>query len=242
MPWYACTVKSAETPLALGFSQEQECWLGELPSYRVLFNDTQIRFLTERQVSVHVEKGRELGDLTKLLADLQRRLLRSPTGMLVDLHRVPREYPLPAGLPAEYLGCPVHVVDVAPAVNIGEWEADWWPVYETGKRKIVKHIYYKRDWLMDLIHAKAWPLILDTRQHEYVESGLSLMCAQVMWPEANPRQLCGLALAFGGYTHLHTIDLVDGYAGPQAEARYDKDDMATIRMLSPRLAQAEEKL
>ena len=232
MPWYSATVKTAETPLGLGFEKGQPCTLGLLPSHRVIFNGTQLRFLSERQVSVHVVQGAETADQTQAMAALVRKLLQSPTGMLVEPHKIPKHYPLPKGLPAEYLGCPIHVTDVAPAINIGWWEADWWPVYDPVKRGIVKHIYYQRDWLMDLVGNGAWPLILDTRQHEYVESGLSLMCAHVLWPQANLRQLCGLALCFGGYTHLHTIDLVDGYAGPQAEARYDKDDDATISLFA----------
>lgn len=215
--WEVFAVRDAGTPLGVGFAAGQRVYLGNdegaLPGlerfYPIVFNGTQIRYVTPHQVEAMLEPVRALSEperatATRNFGKLEAEIVRSPLGIfLPGLPVWPPDDARPAYLPATFGGLKVHAVPWAPAARSGLWMADWWAG---------AHIYFQSRWIAK-VQPSAPEQVGLTLRHEFIEQGIASVLAAVLFPRADEKRRAGLAQQFGGYAHAITVHIADGEIG-----------------------------
>lgn len=230
-------LKDAGTPICNGFGAEfkGKAWLGHGGPLadNIVWDDTSIRYITDQQIKDHfiVSNSEFMAqDLARRqIAELKQKLLNSYNGMLVKPYDVEPK-PYPANIQSQWGSVRVIVADNSPMVEPTKhdqwWWAHWWYT-DMGQR-----LFYLQTAIAQAI-SKLSPderakWLLDTFQHEMVESDDALRRAKQMYPAATIAQMQGLTQQFGGVSHLKAITEVEHQPN---EAKYNRSYYNDLRAI-----------
>lgn len=208
--WHLTKIEDAGTPLGNGWEPGDKAYLKKEGALWQLVKPGARRWLTKVQAEWMTFGTQEPAANQEYVQKLFDKL--EPKDGIEE--HIP-------GLPKYYKGFVVDVKAESPMVSEWLWLASWWWEGHPDTGQPLGTIYFEKQWVNRLQRfpdaRKEFALTLE---HEHREALIAWEMANDREPLIVPQETVELANEFGGPAHAKTIEIVDGFKGPDKEVDY----------------------